>query len=348
MINHPRAGSILNRGAAASDSDIFLRLQVQHNHSSTSSSNGTLGTSTPSTVSRQKGSKRQRAGLAGWKRISTRKKIFIVGSFVTVAALAVGLGVGKTVAKKAASQVQVRAAWKPAIENTWQIQLNGPLTSMTVAAHNYDIDLFENNKTTIQALHQMNAKVICYFSAGTYEEWRPDAKSFDNSSVGNNLAAPGERWLDVRSPGVRSVMSARIKLAADKGCDGVDPDNIDGYSHKNTGFPLTKDDAIRYMEFLAGEAKSQSLAIGLKNGVELSSSLMPLMDWDINESCSVHDECDTYQPFIMAGRPVFHIEYVDGTDAVNLTTACNAPGTRGFSTLLKHQSLDGWFHACPL
>lgn len=355
MSHRPRIGSILNRGLPPpSKSSIGLDNRRQSHHGLSFSSDDTRGKRTPSdTSSRSKrgSAKRRRPiGLDSWKRLSTRKRILLIGLLITAVGLAVGLGVGVTKGKKSKSTTWQNArTWKPAIENTWQIQLNGPLTTISTAAHNYDIDLFDNNRSTIDTLHSMNAKVICYFSAGTYEDWRPDAKDFANASVGTNLAAwAGERWLDVRSKSVRKVMAARIKMAADKGCDGLDPDNVDGYSHNNTGFPLTKKDAINYMKFLAGEAESNGLAIGLKNGADLASAVMHLMDWDINESCAVYNECDTYQPFIVAGRPVFHIEYVDGDVPVNLTTACNAPGTRGFSTLLKHQTLDAWFLACPL
>ncbi|KAI4133846.1 MAG: hypothetical protein LQ347_002020 [Umbilicaria vellea] len=355
MSLRPRAGSILNRGLPSpSESPISLHNRSPNPHGLSFGSSDTLGKRSPSNSSNSSkrgwAKRRRRISLAVWKRLSTRKKIILGGALVTAVALAVGLSVGLMQSNKAESTVaQKTTVWKPAIENTWQIQLNGPLTSMTAAAHNYDIDLFGNNQSTIRTLHSMNAKVICYFSAGTYEDWRPDAKAFANDSVGASLAAwAGENWLDVRSKSVRDVMAARIKTAADKGCDGVDPDNVDGYSYNNTGFPLTKQDAVNYMEFLAREARSNGLAIGLKNGAAIAAAVMHLMDWDINESCAVYNECDTYQPFIKAGRPVFHIEYVDGEVPVNLTTACNAPGTRGFSTILKHQSLDDWFLACPL
>ena len=47
-------------------------------------------------------------------------------------------------------------------------------------------------------------KVICYFSAGSYEPYRPDAADFAAADLGNELVGwPGERWLDTRSNGVR-------------------------------------------------------------------------------------------------------------------------------------------------
>lgn len=44
---------------------------------------------------------------------------------------------------------------------------------------------------------------------------------------------PGERWLKLSSENVRNIMKKRIDLAWRKGCDGVDPDNVDGYVSHN-------------------------------------------------------------------------------------------------------------------
>ena len=80
----------------------------------------------------------------------------------------------------------------------------------------------------------MGKKVICYFSAGSYEDWRPDASEFKKEDLGRDLDGwPGEKWLDLDSENVRRVMKGRVELAKEKGCDGVDPDNVDGYVSKH-------------------------------------------------------------------------------------------------------------------
>jgi len=38
-----------------------------------------------------------------------------------------------------------------------------------------------------------------------------------------------ERWLDVRSTNVPTNHARRLDLAATRGFDGVEPDNVDGY-----------------------------------------------------------------------------------------------------------------------
>ena len=123
---------------------------------------------------------------------------------------------------------------KPTLDNSWQIQLQEKPDNLLVNI-NYDVDIFEidlfdNSIKLISTLKRAGKKVICYFSAGSYEEWRTDAEQFDNKALGNPLDNwPGERWLDIRSTNIRKIMQARLDLAKQKGCDGVDPDNVDGY-----------------------------------------------------------------------------------------------------------------------
>lgn len=90
----------------------------------------------------------------------------------------------------------------------------------------WDIDLFDNPVTSIQALKAAGRIVICYFSAGTAEDWRADYKDFPNADLGKVLPEwPNERWIRIGSQAIRNIMAKRIKTAADKGCDALDPDN---------------------------------------------------------------------------------------------------------------------------
>jgi len=127
--------------------------------------------------------------------------------------------------------------WQPAVGAQFQMILYGILninaTEPTVSpdVEIYDVDLFETPKDAITSLHKMGKKVICYFSAGTSENWRPDFPKFKETDLGVNLTYwPGERWLDIRSTTVLNVMKDRIKLASEKGCDAVDPDDVGEYT----------------------------------------------------------------------------------------------------------------------
>ena len=123
--------------------------------------------------------------------------------------------------------------WQPLPGTPWQIVLSLPIDAtkaLAPALSVYDIDMYGNSALTIQQMHLQGIKVICYFSAGSWEAWRPDAGLFAPQDLGNNLNGwPGEKWLNTQSQSVRNIMANRIKLASEKGCDAVDPDNMDGF-----------------------------------------------------------------------------------------------------------------------
>lgn len=238
--------------------------------------------------------------------------------------------------------------WHPAPGTTWQWQLSEDIDpSFDVAM--YDVDLVGVDDATFDALRADGRVLICYFSAGSLEDGRPDEAAFPAEAVGERLIEwPGERWVDVRHPGIRDAMRARLDLAVARGCDGVEPDNVDGYTHP-TGFDFTADDQRDFNRFLAREAHARGLSVGLKNALDLVPDLVDDFDWALNEECAAYEECATLQPFIAAGKAVFHVEYVDdiaeGPAMVDI--ACNAPGTDGFSTLVKRWDLDAWVLTCP-
>lgn len=237
--------------------------------------------------------------------------------------------------------------WRPTTGTSWQWQLSGTLdSSIDVAV--YDIDLFERDKATIAALQAAGRRVICYFSAGSYEDWRPDKDAFPSSVRGKPLDNwPGEWWLDVRAPEVREAMKKRLDLAREKGCDAVEPDNVDGHQN-DTGFALTKADVLSFNRFLVAEAHARGLSIGLKNALDLVTELQPEYDWALNEECLAFNECTLLKPFIDAGKAVFHVEYVDqqSDGPAKKTSVCGQPSIAGFSTLIKTWDLDVYRLSC--
>jgi hypothetical protein len=237
--------------------------------------------------------------------------------------------------------------WRPASGTTWQWQLDGEIdTSVDVDA--YDVDLFETPQSTIDALHEGGRIVICYFSAGSLEEGREDESEFTEDDYANQLENwPDERWLDVRSSNVRRIMEQRLDLAVEKRCDAVEPDNVDSFQN-DSGFPLTAGDQVEYNTFLAEAAHARGLSIGLKNALDLVPELEPHFDWALNEECYVYDECDALAPFLVAGKAVFHVEYVGEPDdgPALREELCGDAAIAGFSTLIKTPELDAWRLAC--
>jgi len=215
----------------------------------------------------------------------------------------------------------------------------------SVEAEAFDVDLFETPDEVVEALHASGRFVICYFSAGSYEEGRPDSDAFPGAAIGNELDGwPGERWLDTRSEAVREIMRARLDLARERGCDAVEPDNVDGFENE-PGFSLTADTQLDYNRFLANEAHARDLSIGLKNDIGQLEDLVDDFDWALNEECFAYEECDAYaSTFLAQGKAVFHAEYVSEDQ---LDDVCATTKPLGISTLIKNLDLDRWYLACP-
>ena len=232
--------------------------------------------------------------------------------------------------------------WKPSAIVSWQIQYTALPVDLSVDAQVYDSDLFTTNVETIAALHGKGRNVVCYFSAGSYEPYRPDSGQFSADVRGKPIEGfADEQWLDIRRLEILGpILRARLDLAVQRGCDGVDPDNVDGYSN-NTGFPLTAQDQLAFNRWLAQEAHLRGLAVFLKNDGDQVNQLVDRFDGAVVEQCFEYDECDQYVPFVAAGKPVFEIEYNRAPD-----TFCDQANALNFNSLYKHLSLDAYRVPC--
>ncbi len=144
--------------------------------------------------------------------------------------------------------------YKPTPNTSWQWQLSGKIdTSYDVDM--YDVDLEQTPQNVINDLHARDIKVICYFSAGSWEEYRNDANDFPKEVLGKVLDGwPDEKWLDISNyESFSHIIEKRLDLATQKNCDRVEPDNVDGYTNEN-GFNLTYTDQLEYNIWLAEEA----------------------------------------------------------------------------------------------
>jgi len=232
--------------------------------------------------------------------------------------------------------------WQPALNTTWQWQLDDPPVDLSFDVAMYDIDLFDNNADVVETLHALGRKVVCYINAGGWEIWRPDLAQFPDEVIGANLDDwEGEKWLDIRRIDVLGpIMEARMDLCKAKGFDGVEPDNMDGYLN-DTGFPLSYEDQLKYNIWWANEAHDRGLSIGLKNDLEQIPDLLPNFDWALNEQCFEYGECEALLPFIDAGKPVFHVEY-----ELERSEFCEQANALKFNSLKKNWDLDAWQEPC--
>lgn len=244
--------------------------------------------------------------------------------------------------------------WQPTPGTRWWWQLEQVATlDTTLDVDVYDIDLFEGDSSgVIQILKSNGYGVICYFSAGTYEPYRQDMQNFNEAAWLEPVDGfEEERWLDIRQnqpyleDDIKPVMMARINLAAEAGCDAVEPDNVDAW--ENTAV-ISAADQVAYNLWLAETAHAVGLSIGLKNNLSQVSQLVNAFDFALNEQCFGYNECDLYEDtFLAQNKAVFNQEY-GGSDEGSINQAqyhnqaCPYFQNRRISSLWKFNfDLDG-------
>ncbi len=219
--------------------------------------------------------------------------------------------------------------WRPRAGLTWQWQLSEPPVDTSIEADVYDIDIFDNDAAVVAELHAKGRKVIGYINVGSWEDWRPDKDQFPEEALGKDYEGwPGERWLDIRRLDLLApLILARLDLCKAKGFDAVEPDNMDIHGNE-TGFPITYQDQLRYVLWLADEAHRRGLAIGIKNAADQLPDLMDHFDFAIIEDYFFYGMEEKMLPLIQAGRPVFAAEYDD--TGVDFAAACRKARQLGF------------------
>jgi hypothetical protein len=225
---------------------------------------------------------------------------------------------------------------------SFHIQFAGTLDT-SVNADVYEVDAVDTPKSVVTDLHAQGRIVVCYISAGSWENYRPDAAKFPKAVLGRTLAGwPDERWLDIRKVHVlMPLMRARMDVCVRKGFDGIEFDNVDGQSNR-TGFPLTRAQQIRYDVALAKAAHAKGLQPGLKNAPELIPALVDSFDWALNEQCVQYSECAPYKKFTAQGKAVFVLEY-----NVTVQRMCKVTVPLNLYAQKKKLSLNAWRQTCP-
>ena len=110
-------------------------------------------------------------------------------------------------------------------------------------------------------------------------------------------------------PARQTQRGASLAVPA-RGCDGVPPDNVDGYVN-SSGFALTGGEQIDYNLWLATQAHARGLSVDLKNDLDQIAALVSAFDRALNEECAAYEECELLMPFIEDGKAVFYVECVD-------------------------------------
>ncbi len=245
----------------------------------------------------------------------------------------------------------VDGAWaRLPVATTWQWHIQGAVNT-THDVEVYDVDLFEVSDAVIGELHAAGRQVICYFSAGSFEDFRPDAGEFDPRELGNTLDGfADERWLDVRSANVHRIMNERLDLAVTRGCDGVEPDNVTAFSD-DSGFELSAIDQLAFNRFVFNGAHQRELAVALKNDLVQIPELIDYVDFAVNEQCHEFGECENNAPFVAADKAVLNAEYaaVFVDDSAARDAMCAEARDADHRTLVLPENLDDSFRfSCDL
>jgi hypothetical protein len=240
------------------------------------------------------------------------------------------------------------SCYAPSVMASWQWQLacdtDPTCTDLSVEVDWYDVDWEETPAATVDAIHEVGAHAACYISAGTWEDWRGDRAAFPPEVIGRAYPGwPGERWLDIRQiDTLLPIMEARMAACREKGFDGVQLDNVDGWEN-DPGFPLTQQDYAAYSARLANLAHQMGLSAGWENAAENVPALLPYFDWFIMESCTAWGECELAAPMVEAGKFVGAVEY---DAAYQDLSFCETYAALGISGMFKTLDLNSYRLAC--
>lgn len=229
--------------------------------------------------------------------------------------------------------------WVPPLRTSWDWVLSNVPHAPFRKVRVYDIDGFDASAANVASMHAAGIKVVCYIDAGTWENWRPDANRFPKSILGQGNGWPGERWLDIRNAlktnsVLLSIMYARLNMCKSKHFDGVELDNVDGYTN-STGFPLTAKDQAIYNSVLANAVHQRGMFVLLKNDLDQITTLLPYFDAALNEQCNQYSECGNLHQFVQAGKAVFNAEY-----SIPTSSFCRADNAANFNGVRFSINLD--------
>jgi hypothetical protein len=190
----------------------------------------------------------------------------------------------------------------------------------------YDIDGIENLAPTVQGLHDLGDRAICYIevgSAGNYysaaDEGIP-VSYFDQLQADGDLGAKldgyPENFLNITSKSTLQIIEAMIQQQCSaKRFDAVetDLDETFGTNEGTTGFDITEADEATYLEELSAYMQGLGLGWIAKNlddtGDDFATTMQPFAQGIISEQCNEYSTCSRLAAFPAHGKAVFNAEY---------------------------------------
>lgn len=227
----------------------------------------------------------------------------------------------------------------------WDWQLTAPF-KLDRDVEWLDLDPDNHSVTELAKAKLGGAKLICYVSVGTLEDWRDDVGAFPASVVGKTYGDwPDEKFLDIRALDVLlPLMTARFEKCRAFGFDAIEPDNMDVHDNES-GFDLAPSDTIVYVRQLARIAHDMGLLIGQKNVPDLTAQLVGSLDFMVAESCHQDGWCQDLALYQTAEKPIFDAEYNDRP--LDLDAACAQARQLHISLIVKDRDLTASLQTCP-
>lgn len=238
---------------------------------------------------------------------------------------------------------QASAYWSPPADVRWTFQ-NSPTGVPTDQGLSLAIvPLFSASKAQIEKLQNEGISAICTINAGYVWTTDPDYDQFRVSMMGKLVWSDNDpHWIDIRNTGVRALMQARMTLAKEIGCKGVVTTDMELW-YNDTGFYISYGDQLVYNRWLADTAHQIGLSIGMRNAFFQVTDLVGWYDFGLVEDCLNSGDCETYIPFISAGKPVLDIEFNQMSSEVDI---CKAGRELSFNTIIKGYGDDTTFVDC--
>jgi len=224
----------------------------------------------------------------------------------------------------------------------------------------YDIDGIENSASTVQALHDLGDRAICYIevgSAGNYYSAADEGTSptyFDqlqaDGDLGDKLSGYPEYFLNINNTSTLHIIEAMIlNQCSAKHFDAVetDLDETFGTNEGTTGFDISEGTEANYLTKLAEYMQGLGLGWIAKNlddtGDDFATTMQPLAQGIISEQCNQYDTCGRLDAYLQNGKAVFNAEYKSSL----YPTFCNYDDPAGINGALFNVSLNGARSPCP-
>ncbi|KNC76280.1 hypothetical protein SARC_11210 [Sphaeroforma arctica JP610] len=191
------------------------------------------------------------------------------------------------------------------------------------------VDPADISKEDMDELHAAGHYLLCYNNAGAWESWRADADEFPLELRARKLAGwDNEYWWNIiewDDSELKNAHIKRMKWMWEKGCDGLELDNLDCRSCVD-GESKTdlRAKAVENVRWLAQESNRQCMDASMKNSIDIFADVAEHFQMAVNEQCEEYNECSSYiDYFIDLGKPVFAVEYTKSWSEADCSFANN-------------------------